>query len=99
LSPNATWRTAILFVLHSLSDFPFWQSPTPAEREEAKDQPFPQLVGALLYTATISWADVHLQHAPCADSCPAGILSCLKAAKHMLRYIKGTITLVLPFTS
>jgi hypothetical protein len=74
--------------------------PVPATDEEhalAKHLPFPQVVGSVLYASTISRPDL-------AEA--AGVLSRFiskwneshwKAAKHLLRYIRGTTDLCLMF--
>lgn len=70
---------------------------TDAEFEEARSLPYTQLVGPILYASTVSRPD--LAH-------PASVLSRYiskwsknhyAAAKHLLRYIKGTTDYALTF--
>jgi hypothetical protein len=70
---------------------------TDTEFAEAKHRPYPQIVGSILYASTISRPDL-LQ--------PASVLSRFigkwnethyQAAKHLLRYIRGTTDLSLVF--
>jgi len=74
--------------------------PIPAsdtEFAEARHRPYPQIVGSILYASTISRIDL---------SQPAAVLSRFvgkwneshyQAAKHLLRYIRGTTDLSLVF--
>lgn len=70
---------------------------TDKEFAEAKHLPYPQIVGSILYASTISRPDL---------SQPASVLSRFiskwndthyQAAKHLLRYIRGTTDLCLVF--
>jgi hypothetical protein len=70
---------------------------TDSEFAEAKHRPYPQIVGSILYASTISRPDL---------SQPASVLSRFigkwnethyQAAKHLLRYVRGTTDLSLVF--
>ena len=84
------------------SPLPYGFRPIPATDEEhqaARHRAYPQAVGAILYASTVTRPDL---------SQAAGVLSRFiskwneshwKAAKHLLRYIRGTSDLCLTFTA
>jgi hypothetical protein len=70
---------------------------TNAEFEEAQDLQYPQLAGSLLYLATISRPDIAQAATTLCRYIGKWNKAHYAAAKHMLRYLKGTINLSLTF--
>jgi hypothetical protein len=72
-------------------------SATDEEHEAAKDKPFPQLAGSVLYAATITRPDLAYPASVLCRYISKWSLDHWKAAKHLLRYIRGTSDLCLTF--
>ena len=70
---------------------------TDAEFEEARHLDYPQIVGSVMYAATISRPDLAYPAGVLARFIGKWSLSHYKAAKHLLRYIRGTTDLCLTF--
>jgi hypothetical protein len=80
--------------------FPSHFKPVPATDDEhvlAKHLPYPQMAGAILYAATISRPDLSYYAGVLARYISKWNLEHYKAAKHLLRYIRGTTDLCLTF--
>jgi hypothetical protein len=74
--------------------------PVPAsdeEFEEAKHLNFPQMAGSILYAATISRPDLSYPASLLARYISKWSIQHYNAAKHLLRYIRGTTDLCLTF--
>lgn len=72
-------------------------SATDEEHKAAKDKPFPQLAGSVLYAATITRPDLAYPASVLCRYISKWSLDHWKAAKHLLRYIRGTSDLCLTF--
>lgn len=70
---------------------------TEEEHELAKDKPFPQLAGSILYAATVTRPDLAYAASVLCRFISRWSMDHWKAAKHMLRYIRGTTDLCLTF--
>lgn len=70
---------------------------TDEEFEEAKDLEYPQMVGSIMYAATIARPDLSYPANVLARSIGKWSLCHFKAAKHLLRYIRGTTDLCLTY--
>ena len=77
--------------------FSIARKPTEDEIQEAKDLPFPQLAGSLLYAATISRPDLMFAASTLCAFISSWNVEIWKAAKHTLRYIQGTLDFCLTF--
>jgi hypothetical protein len=67
------------------------------EFEQAKDKPYAQLVGSILYAATITRPDLAYPASVLCRYISKWSLEHWKAAKHLLRYVRGTSDLCLTF--
>jgi hypothetical protein len=72
---------------------------TDSEHQEAEGLPYPQLAGSLLYLATISRPDIAQAATTLCRFIGKWNKVHFAAAKHLLRYLKGTIDLSLTFRS
>lgn len=72
---------------------------TDEEDSKARHEPYREMVGALLYAATISRPDVSFAVNLLARTTSKWNKSNVHAARHLLRYIKGTTDLCLAFDS
>lgn len=70
---------------------------TDQEHEAAKHLPYPTIVGSILYAATISRPDLAFAASLLARFISKWSEEHFKAAKHLLRYIRGTSDLCLTF--
>jgi hypothetical protein len=70
---------------------------TEEEFAEAKDLPFPQIAGALLYAATITRPDISFAASVLCRFISKWNKSHWQAAKHLLRYLRGTTDLALTY--
>jgi transposase InsO family protein len=70
---------------------------TDAEHEEAKHMEYPQIVGSIMYAATISRPDLAYPANLLARFISKWSMAHYKAAKHLLRYIRGTTDLCLTY--
>nr|ADE10054.1 rve superfamily protein [Tremella fuciformis] len=70
---------------------------TPKEVEEARDKPFPALAGSILYIATITRPDIAYAASLLCRFISKWSLAHWRAAKHLLRYLRGTSDLALTF--
>jgi hypothetical protein len=70
---------------------------TNEEFEEAKDLPYPQVAGAVLYASTISRPDISYAASVLCRFISKWNKSHWRAAKHLLRYLRGTSDLALTF--
>lgn len=70
---------------------------TDKEFEEAKHLDYPQIVGSVMYSATTSRPDLAYPAGVLARFIGKWSMSHYKAAKHLLRYIRGTTDLCLTF--
>ena len=70
---------------------------TDVEYEAAKDKPYPTLAGSILYAATVTRPDLAFAASLLCRFIGRWSLDHWKAAKHLLRYIRGTTDLALTF--
>lgn len=70
---------------------------TDEEFNEARDKPYPSLVGSILYAATVTRPDLAYPASVLCRYLSKWSLDHWKAAKHLLRYISGTRDLCLMF--
>lgn len=70
---------------------------TDEEFKLAKDRPFPKLAGSILYAATVTRPDLAYAASVLCRFISKWSMDHWKAAKHMLRYIRGTTDLALTF--
>jgi hypothetical protein len=73
------------------------QPATDEEHEEAKHMDYPQVVGSIMYAATISRPDLAYPANLLARYISKWSLEHYKAAKHLMRYIRGTTDLCLTY--
>jgi hypothetical protein len=70
---------------------------TDEEFQDAKDLPYPQIAGAVLYAATISRPDISYAASVLCRFISKWSKAHWRAAKHLLRYLRGTSDLALTF--
>ena len=73
------------------------KSATDAKFDKARDKPFPSLAGSILYAATVTRPDLAYPASVLCRYISKWSLDHWKAAKHLLRYIRGTSDLCLTF--
>ncbi|EIW73540.1 hypothetical protein TREMEDRAFT_26053 [Tremella mesenterica DSM 1558] len=71
--------------------------PTPDQMKEAHNKPYPALAGSILYLATITRPDIAYAASVLCRFISKWSLDHWKAAKHLLRYLRGTSDLALTF--
>nr|ADE10067.1 rve [Tremella fuciformis] len=70
---------------------------TDLEFEQVKDQPYPAMVGSLLYAATITRPDIAFATSLLARTASKWSAQHIAAARHLMRYLRGTTAFCLTY--
>jgi hypothetical protein len=65
---------------------------TDEESADARHEPYPSMVGAIMYAATITRPDIAYASSLLARTASKWSMNHVKAAKHLLRYLKATMS-------